>query len=83
MRNYRDELISNEYNVLYQQLDDNLEKLTYLEKLDKVITDKQISEVKFFDIPDKLFRNKILGYLEKNKIKYTILNSPMFLLADN
>ena len=68
MRNYRDELIRNEYNVLYQQLDDNLEKLTYLEKLDKVITDKQISEVKFFDIPDKLFRNNILSYLEKNKI---------------
>ena len=83
MRNYRDELISNEYTVLYQQLDDNLENLTYLEKLDKVITDKQISEVKFFDIPDKLFRNKILSYLEKNKIKYTILNSPMFLLVDN
>ena len=80
MRDYRDELSANQYNVFYQEIDNKYKKLTYIEKLDKVIHEQDINEVKFYEIADKLFRNELLNYLEKNKIKYSILKSPMFLI---
>ena len=64
MRDYRDELSANQYNVFYQEIDNKYKKLTYIEKLDKVIHEQDINEVKFYEIADKLFRNELLNYLE-------------------
>ena len=80
MRDYRDELSANQYNVFYEEIDSKYKKLSYIEKLDKVINQQDINEVKFYEIADKLFRNELINYLEKNKIKYSILKSPMFLI---
>jgi len=80
MRDYRDELSANQYNVYYEEIDSKYQKLSYIEKLDKVINQQDINEVKFYEIADKLFRNELINYLEKNKIKYSILKSPMFLI---
>ena len=80
MRDYRDELSANQYNVFYEEIDSKYQKLSYIEKLDKVINQQDINEVKFYEIADKLFRNELINYLEKNKIKYSILKSPMFLI---
>ena len=66
MRDYRDELIKKHYNVFYQEIDNKYKELTYLEKLDKTIQEQDINEVKFYEIADKLFRNELLKYLEKN-----------------
>ena len=80
MRDYRDELSANQYNVYYEEIDSKYQKLSYIEKLGKVINQQDINEVKFYEIADKLFRNELINYLEKNKIKYSILKSPMFLI---
>ena len=42
MRDYRDELSANQYNVFYQEIDNKYKKLTYIEKLDKVIHEQDI-----------------------------------------
>ena len=43
-------------NVFYQEIDNKYKKLTYIEKLDKVIHEQDINEVKFYEIADKLFK---------------------------
>ncbi len=63
MRDYRDELSANQYNVYYEEIDSKYQKLSYIEKLDKVINQQDINEVKFYEIADKLFRNELINYL--------------------
>jgi deoxyribodipyrimidine photolyase-related protein len=80
MRSFRDELKSKKFNIIYQDIDKKF-KISYEKKLDKIIKEKKIKEVNFFDIEDKFFEKKILNILKKNSCKINQINSPMFLTS--
>ena len=54
MRSFRDELKSKKFNVIYQDVERNF-KLSYEKKLEKIIKEKKVKEVSFFEIEDKFF----------------------------
>ena len=45
----------------------------------KAITQKKIIEISSFEIEDKFFERKISQFLKKEKIKWNIVQTPMFL----
>ena len=79
MRSFRDELKSKNFNVIYKDLNKDF-KLSYEKKLEKTIKEKKIKEISFFEIEDKFFEKRIISLLRKNKIKFKILDTPMFLI---
>ena len=79
MRSYADNLKKNNFKIEYVKIDTSDFKKEYLEKLKKVIKSKKISEITSFEIEDKFFEKKIEDFSKKNKIKWNIIKSPMFL----
>ena len=79
MRSYADNLKKNNFKIEYVKIDTSDFKKEYLEKLKKVIKSKKISEITSFEIEDKFFEKKIQEFSKKNKIKWNIIKSPMFL----
>ena len=79
MRNYRDSLKQKNYKVNYFSIDGKNKELSYEDKILKVIEKKKINNLFFYEIEDKFFENKIFKFIKKNKLDYTILQSPMFL----
>ena len=79
MRSYADNLKKNKFKVEYSKIDSSEFKINYLEKLSKIIKAKKISEVTSFEIEDKFFEEKIKKLFFQKKIKWNIINSPMFL----
>ena len=79
MRSYADNLKKNNFKIEYVKIDTSDFKKEYLEKLKKVIKSKKISEITSFEIEDKFFEKKIGDFSKKNKIKWNIIKSPMFL----
>ena len=57
MREKRDELINNKFDVFYSQIDDVDFIASYEEKLKKYINKNKINHIKFFEIEDKFFEN--------------------------
>ena len=80
MRSFRDELKSKKYNVIYNDVEKNF-KVSYEKKLEKIIKEKKVKEVSFFEIEDKFFEKKILNILKKNLCRVDQINSPMFLTS--
>jgi deoxyribodipyrimidine photolyase-related protein len=78
MRSFRDELKSKKFNIIYHDVEKNF-NLSYEKKLEKIIKEKKIKEVNFFEIEDKFFEKKILNTLKKNACKINQIKSPMFL----
>ncbi len=80
MRSFKDELKSKNYNIIYKDINKEF-KVSYIKKLDKIIKQKKIKEISFFEIEDKFFEKKILTLGKKNFLKINQLKSPMFLMG--
>ena len=57
MRSFKDELKSKNFNVFYRDVNKDF-KLSYEKKLEKVIKEKKIKEISFFEIEDKFLRKE-------------------------
>ena len=68
MRSFKDELKSNNFKVIYNDVNTNF-KLSYEKKLERVIKNKKIKEISFFEIEDKFFEKKILNLGKKKFTK--------------
>ena len=79
MRSYADVLKKNKYQIEYSSIQDSLFKQDYTLKIKKIIKSKKITEIKSFEIEDKFFESKINQFCKKNKIKWNIIQTPMFL----
>ena len=79
MRSHADRLKKNKFKLEYSSVEDKSFKQDYTEKLKKVIKAKKIKEVSSFEIEDKFFESKINNFLKKEKIKWNIIQTPMFL----
>ena len=79
MRSYADSLKKNKYKLDYLKIEDKDFKDDYFKKLKKIITQKKITEISSFEIEDKFFEKKISQFLKKEKIKWNIIQTPMFL----
>lgn len=80
MRSYRDELQDLGYKVHYQELSPK-SKNSFEKALEDFIHKKKISEIVFYEIEDKFFEKRILQFCEQNKLKMTVLESPLFLTS--
>ena len=54
MRSFKDELKSKNFNIVYKDINKDF-KLSYEKKLEKIIKEKKIKEISFFEIEDKFF----------------------------
>ena len=81
MRQYRDNLIKNGYTVFYHSIDEETFHDSYEDKLLKVIKDHNIEKLKYFEIEDKDFEDKIANFINQKNIDYQIFQSPMFLTS--
>ena len=79
MRSFKDELKSKNFNVFYRDGSKDF-KLSYETKLEKVIKEKKIKEISFFEIEDKFFEKRILSLIKKNSLKVNQIKTPMFLI---
>ena len=79
MREKRDELINNKFDVFYSQIDDVDFIVSYEEKLKKYINKNKINHIKFFEIEDKFFENRMKKFSSDNSLEITFYQTPMFL----
>ena len=79
MRQYKDDLIKNGYEVHYYSIENNDFKDAFEKKIYKVIKKHNINNIKYFEIEDHFFEIQFHSFIKKIKINYEILNSPMFL----
>ena len=79
MRQYRDNLIKNGYTVFYHSIDEESFHDKYENKLLKVIKNHNIEKLKYFEIEDIDFEDKITNFVNQKNIDYQIFQSPMFL----
>ena len=82
MRSYKDELKSKNFSILYKDVNKDF-KLSYEKKLEKIIKEKKIKEISFFEIEDKFFEKKVINLGKKNFLKINQIKSPMFLVERN
>ncbi len=78
MRSYKDELKNKKMDVIYDGQKNSF-KDSYIKKLERIIKDKKVQKVTFFEIEDKFFEKKIISFLKKNKIDFNQIESPMFI----
>jgi len=79
MRSHADKLKKNKFKIQYSSIEDKSFKSDYIEKLKKIIKTQKISEVSSFEIEDKFFEKKISYFFKKEKIKWNVIQTPMFL----
>jgi deoxyribodipyrimidine photolyase-related protein len=79
MRSYADSLKKNRFKLDYLKIEDKDFKDDYLKKLKKIISQKKITEITSFEIEDKFFEKKISQFLKKEKVKWNMVQTPMFL----
>ena len=82
MRSYKDELKNKKMDVIYDGQKNSF-KDPYTKKLERIIKDKKVQKVTFFEIEDKFFEKKIISLLKKNKIDFNQIESPMFITTRN
>tara|TARA_Y100001970_G_C14236805_1_gene862331 strand:+ start:596 stop:2086 length:1491 start_codon:yes stop_codon:yes gene_type:complete len=80
MRSYADMLKKNNYDLKYFDLNNNF-NISYEIKLEKFIIKNKFKELISFEIEDKFFERKISKLVNKLKIKWRIIQSPMFLTS--
>ena len=80
MRSYRDELKSKKFKVVYNDCNKDF-KLSYEKKLEKIIKDKRVTEISFFEIEDIFFEKRLKTLFKKKNIKFNEFKSPMFLTS--
>ena len=81
MRQYRDNLIQNGYTVFYHSIDEESFHDKYEDKLLKVIEDNYIEKLKYFEIEDNDFEDKIVNFINKQNIHKEVIKTPMFLTS--
>jgi deoxyribodipyrimidine photolyase-related protein len=79
MRSYADNLKTNKFKLDYLKIEDKDFSEDYLKKLKRIITEKKVKQVSSFEIEDKFFEKKISLFLKKEKIDWSIIQTPMFL----
>ena len=79
MREKRDELIKNHFDVFYSEIGNKDFLISYEEKLKKYIIKNKINHIKFFEIEDKFFEKRMRIFSEINNLEITFYKSPMFL----
>ena len=82
MRSFKDELKSKNFNIVYKDINKDF-KLSYEKKLEKIIKEKKIKEISFFEIEDKFFEKRILSLAKNSSLKVNQVKSPMFLMQRN
>ena len=80
MRSFRDELKSKKLKLIYNDFDREF-KDSYEKKLEKVILEKKVNKISFFEIEDKFFEKRLKSFFKKKKINFTEIKSPMFLTS--
>ena len=81
MRQYKDNLVKNGYEVFYHSIEDDNFKDKFEDKVLEVIKKKKITSIKFFEIEDHFFETKFNNFISDNKLDYEIINNPMFLTS--
>ena len=79
MRSYADKLKKNKFKIEYLKIDSKNFRKNYLDKINKIIKAKKISEITTFEIEDKFFEKKIETFIKKKKLIWNKIQSPMFL----
>ncbi len=79
MRSHAENLRKDKFKLEYFKIEDKEFKDDYLKKLKKVINSKKIKEISSFEVEDKFFEKKINHFVKKEKIKWNIIQTPMFL----
>ena len=79
MRSHAESLKKDKFKLEYIKIEDKEFKDDYLKKLKKVIISKKIKEISSFEVEDKFFEKKINRFIKKEKIKWNIIQTPMFL----
>ena len=69
MRSYADKLKKNKFKIEYLKIDSKNFRKNYLDKINKIIKAKKISEITTFEIEDKFFEKKIENFKKKKKKK--------------
>jgi deoxyribodipyrimidine photolyase-related protein len=81
MREKRDELVADGFNVDYIDLDSAQFNSDYEAKLEKNIECHDVSHLQIFEIEDRPFETRIVEFAKKHNLTLEILHSPMFLLS--
>ncbi len=69
MRQYRDYLTENGYEVIYHSIDDQSFDVDFLKTLDQEIKENSISDLGYFEIEDDEFNDKFKSFLKEKKNK--------------
>jgi deoxyribodipyrimidine photolyase-related protein len=80
MRSYADILKKENYKLKYFDLNNNFE-IPYILKLEKFMIKNKFKELTSFEIEDKFFEKQINRLINKINIKWTKIDSPMFLTS--
>ena len=78
MREYRDELISEGYEVIYKDCNDDF-TTSFTDKLRNAVKQLQINTLECFEIEDKVFESEIIKFCAQEKLELKFIPSPMFL----
>ena len=79
MRSHAESLKKNKFKLEYIKIEDKEFKDDYLKKLKSVIISKKIKEISSFEVEDKFFEKKINQFIKKEKLKWNVIQTPMFL----
>ena len=81
MRQNRDYLLENGFEVIYHSIDDQSFDVDFLKTLDQEIKENSISDLGYFEIEDNEFNDRFKSFLKEKKIKTNEFLSPMFLCS--
>ena len=81
MREYKEELIKNGFNVFYHSIEDKDFENPFEDKLSKIIKNNKIKQVNYFEIEDHFFDKQINQYKECSKVLWKKYESPMFIYS--
>ena len=79
MRSHADTLRKHKFKIEYLKIEDREFKDSYFKKLKKIVSSKKIKEISSFEVEDKFFEKKINQFISKEKIKWNVIQTPMFL----
>ena len=79
MRSYSENLKKENFKLSYSEIESKDFKDDYTKKLKKIIIAKKINEITSFEIEDKFFETKLKNFFSKLKIKWNVIETPMFL----
>ena len=80
MREKRDELLNNGFQVEYREIEHPNFYDSYESKIAECISINEITELKMFEIEDKNFETRMIAFANRQSIKLTTFPSPMFLI---